>query len=325
MCTVASKRMPAGAMHRFSLIAALGALGMIALGQSARAENKTVKFETWSCQPGKLTLTFTMPGNNPVPHDIIIPHAMTAEEKAAFIVADLKFWDPAGTYEASGSTVSMLKDKRMTVEASSGTTQEAKDILSCAAPGNAVCTFTGQFEPFDVNQQPAIFTAGIVTDVGELTTRVSAQDLNFQTDGPIICQALFQRLAPRAPQYGAQINYAGDRLEVYFDPAYTVTQGGVTFGTTSPSSGCSGGVELSPLGDETCGEGAQLNAVCKNGGATVIGKLKNATPGAAVTFTLDDGQPVDKTVNDRGKAKAKYTGQPLGRHTVRVCDLSASC
>jgi hypothetical protein len=94
--------------------------------------------------------------------------------------------------------------------------------------------------------QPAIFTAGIVTDVGELSVRLSAQELNFQTDGPIICQALFQRLAPRAPQYGAQINYAHDRLEVYFDPAYTVTQGGVIFGTTSPSPGSSGQILLPP-------------------------------------------------------------------------------
>ncbi len=102
--------------------------------------------------------------------------------------------------------------------------------------------FTGFFDPFDRVGLPAVFTAGIVTDVGELTERISAQELNFQTDGPIICQALFQRLAPRAPQYGAQINYAGDRLEVYFDPAYTVTQGGIIFGTTSPSPGCTGTV-----------------------------------------------------------------------------------
>jgi hypothetical protein len=99
------------------------------------------------------------------------------------------------------------------------------------------------FAPFDLRGQPAVFTAGIVTDVGELTVRVSAQELSFQTDGPIICQALFQRLAPRAPQYGAQINYAGDRLEVYFDPAYTVTQGGIIFGTSSQSEGVGGAIQ----------------------------------------------------------------------------------
>jgi type VI secretion system secreted protein Hcp len=42
--------------------------------------------------------------------------------------------------------------------------------------------------------------------------------LSFNTEGPIICQALFQRLAPQAPQYGSQINPAGDRLNVYLDP-----------------------------------------------------------------------------------------------------------
>jgi hypothetical protein len=106
--------------------------------------------------------------------------------------------------------------------------------------------FVGHFDPMGGNFLPAQFTAGIVTDVGELSAVVSAQELNFQTDGPIICQALFQRLAPRAPQYGAQINYAGDRLEVYFDPAYTVTQGGIIFGTSSTSPGCYGGLNLPP-------------------------------------------------------------------------------
>jgi Notch-like protein len=115
-----------------------------------------------------------------------------------------------------------------------------REVLVASAVESGAIVFSGTFSPFGYNLQPAIFTAGIVTDVGELTAQVSAQELNFQTDGPIICQALFQRLAPHAPPYGAQINYAGDRLEVYFDPAYTVTQGGVVFGTTSTSPGCEG-------------------------------------------------------------------------------------
>lgn len=127
------------------------------------------------------------------------------------------------------------------------TTQPQADMRSGSAstsgtvlrPGttNAEVKFPNTFAPLDRNGQPAVFTAGIVTDVGALSVSVSAAELNFQTDGPIICQALFQRLAPRAPQYGAQINYAGDRLEVYFDPAYTVTQGGASGGTTSPTPG----------------------------------------------------------------------------------------
>lgn len=123
---------------------------------------------------------------------------------------------------------------------------EANDRMKCEGVTQASAGFPGFFQPFAPNNLPAIFTAGIVTDVGELTAQVSAQELNFQTDGPIICQALFQRLAPRAPQYGAQINYAGDRLEVYFDPAYTVTQGGIIFGTSSPTPGNFGQIILPP-------------------------------------------------------------------------------
>lgn len=139
------------------------------------------------------------------------------------------------------------------------TAQESMKLLSPEI-SHATVAAIGHFAPFSQPQQPAIFTAGIVTDVGELTAQISSQELNFQTDGPIICQALFQRLAPRAPQYGAQINYAGDRLEVYFDPAYTVTQGGIVFGTTSPSQGYSGTIKTAaepagPIPGDNNGDG----------------------------------------------------------------------
>jgi hypothetical protein len=70
-----------------------------------------------------------------------------------------------------------------------------------------------------------LFSTGIVSDVGDLVPTVSAQELNFQTDGPIICQALFQRLAPRAPQVGPAHDVCGDRIDDYFDvymPPWTV-------------------------------------------------------------------------------------------------------
>src|ERR1043166_3659852 len=125
-------------------------------------------------------------------------------------------------------------------------TGEINDIVQTAGALSGTLSFTGTFDPNNYFHQPAIFTAGIVTDVGVLSSQVSASELNFQTDGPIICQALFQRLAPRAPQYGAQINYAGDRLDFYFDPAYTVVQGGIIFGTNSTTPGDSGTIVLPP-------------------------------------------------------------------------------
>lgn len=146
-----------------------------------------------------------------------------------------------------GIKIKDLPDYTTKVYFRTGDTEEGIDKAKEEKTPTATIAFDNLeapvFFPFDHNNLPAVFTAGIVTDVGELTASVSAQELNFQTDGPIICQALWQRLAPRAPQYGAQINYFGDRLEVYFDPAYTVTQGGIIFGTTSPTPGCQGGIE----------------------------------------------------------------------------------
>ena len=46
-----------------------------------------------------------------------------------------------------------------------------------------------------------------------------------------------------------------DRLEIYFDPAYSAAQGGVIFGTTSPTPGCFGEVLAPALpipGDLNC-------------------------------------------------------------------------
>ncbi len=151
--------------------------------------------------------------------------------------------------------VDTIDNRAMRVKFLPGATGENPDSVSAATTTSGAAAFANVFAPTDYHGQPAIFTAGIVTDVGELSVQVSAQELNFQTDGPIICQALFQRLAPHAPQYGAQINYAGDRLEVYFDPAYTVIQGGVIFGTTSTSPGCSGEIQIpagSLPGDMNC-------------------------------------------------------------------------
>lgn len=136
-------------------------------------------------------------------------------------------------------------------------TGEGNDVLAAASTPSGGIEFKAVFDPFDWERQPAIFTAGIVTDVGELVAHISSQELNFRTDGPIICQALFQRLAPRAPLFGAQINYAGDRLEIYFDPAYTVTTGGVIFGTTSPTPGSAGEILLggTPCPEDIDGDG----------------------------------------------------------------------
>ena len=217
------------------------------------------------------TMTFTTPSNRVAttvkvglaPYrdaSVIIPANSTVEQKRDLIKGAIEAANPNLTVENVGNNGLKIKDIHDDTEVTfdPGKTGEADDKIACAAPSHGATGFAGFFDPLDWNGQPAIFTAGIVTDVGELTAQVSAAELNFQTEGPIICQALFQRLAPRAPQFGAEINFAGDRLEVYFDPAYSVTTGGIIFGTTSQSQGCTGLLNVG----ETPGLHLELGGVC---------------------------------------------------------------
>lgn len=198
----------------------------------------THEFGVSSCQPGTCTLIVDRPGvvHNEFP--ISIDRAMTATEKRDRIAAVL----------GQIFVVQSIGDNRFSVSSADGETQVSfstgdtaeSDSITCTDADHGTIAFSNHFQPALPPTQPTIFTCGIITDAGTLSAQVSAQELNFQTDGPIICQALFQRLAPRSPQYGAQINYAGDRLEIYFDPAYTIGTAGVSFGTNSRSPGCSG-------------------------------------------------------------------------------------
>ncbi|GEM_PF-5960701 len=203
------------------------------------------------------TMTFTVPSNRLPslvkvelgdynPASVVIPNGSTVKQKRDLIRDAIKAANPGLVVEDVGDNGLKIKDihDNTEVKFDPGKTGEAKDKISCAAPPNGAIEFSGSFDPFGWGSEQAVFTAGLITDLGELEVAVTASELNFQTEGPIICQALFQRLAPRAPQFGAQINFAGDRLEVYFDPAYSITTGGVIFGTTSQSEGCTGSLNV---------------------------------------------------------------------------------
>lgn len=201
--------------------------------------------------PSQLMLNFTILGSGTVNVPVeILPGTSVLTKRDSAVEAMRSAGAPANPRTQDTCVVGNLAPGSQVRLTDMGTC-EASDGIKSRGTTNATAGFPGFFQPMAPNNQPAVFTAGIVTDVGELTAQVSAQELNFQTDGPIICQALFQRLAPRAPQYGAQINYAGDRLEVYFDPAYTVTQGGIIFGTSSPTPGNFGQITLPPASPPT--------------------------------------------------------------------------
>ncbi|MGE0478931.1 MAG: hypothetical protein AB7Q17_00540 [Phycisphaerae bacterium] len=202
--------------------------------------------------PRHVEVSFTSADGTPVLVPVPIPPALTRTPtwKRDLIVEALS---AAGQPASAGPG-----DDELTIHnVAAGSEVQLRDVGtgevrdSIAAPGvlNGGVAFPGFFDPFDYRNAPAVFTAGIVTDVGELSVQISAQELSFQTEGPIICQALFQRLAPRAPQYGAEVLFAGDRLEVYFDPAYTVQSGGIVFGTSSRGEGNAGFLTLPHIVD----------------------------------------------------------------------------
>lgn len=125
------------------------------------------------------------------------------------------------------------------VQFSPGSTAEIMDHVLVTKPVFGEVAFVGHFDPIGADGTPALFTAGITNSFGDISVLVSADELDFATDGPIICQALFQRLAPRAPRYGFQVTVSGDRLLFAFDPMFAPHRGGVVFGTTSPGQGAS--------------------------------------------------------------------------------------
>lgn len=223
-------------------VIAPGLAAWLSLGTTANGNVVVVRYA--DCKPGVVSLSGNLGPGAPPAVNINIPMPMPAQQVRDSVMAALLpiptiFVTPLDT----DSVVLRHIPPGAAVTAASGGTKSTQTVRTAGCPHGAA-TFTGTFNPFEAPAIPAVFTAGIVTDVGELTAQVSAAELTFQTDGPIICQALFQRLQPHAPQYGATINYFGDRLEVYFDPAYTVTQGGIVFGTTSPTPGAAGSVDV---------------------------------------------------------------------------------
>lgn len=236
-------------MFRSVLSTAVCAEVAVAVAAVALAQDKQASLTFGDpTKEGTVSITLYDAAANPVggPYEIKIgPGDVTAAQKAKLIHEKMSLQAVGSSY-SGGATVKFekLPNNVKAIGFKSGDTGELPDIIVVEAVKKGAAAFEGFFAPMDVNKQPALFVAGIVTDVGELSATISAQELNFQTEGPIICQALFQKLAPKAPQFGAQINYAGDRLEIYFDPAYTATQGGIVFGTTSPSPGASGVVEF---------------------------------------------------------------------------------
>lgn len=195
---------------------------------------------------------------------VTIPADSTATEKRDLIkdaLADAGYdvtTRDAGGAELPGNQLRILYLRNGTeIKFDPGATGELKDDVLASAVQQGTIAFEGLFDPIQYDGEFASFTAGFATDFGEWSVELSAADLEFRTDGPHIAQQMWQRLAPMAWTQGVEILPEGERLVFYFDPAVTAEQGGVSFGTTSPTPGCTGGIVLagSPCPEDIDGDG----------------------------------------------------------------------
>ncbi|MBU0638012.1 MAG: hypothetical protein KKB50_04045 [Planctomycetes bacterium] len=223
-----------------------------------------------------VTLTFSKPTNEKArdvtvtvaPGDevkVSIPPNTKATEKRDLIAAAL---DEKGYDVCKGPKGNQLKILYLAegteVKFSPNQTGEAEDKIVAPALVQGSVGFQNEFDPVAYDGDLAVFRAGFVTGAGKVVAQVSAEDLNFQTDGPHIAQLLWEQLVWQAPNYGVDVLYAGDRLDFFFDPEMTGGRMGIVFGTTSPTPGCSGAVVVGAAGsglDNGAASDAQIGAL----------------------------------------------------------------
>lgn len=127
-----------------------------------------------------------------------------------------------------------------------GATGEAKDSVTVPRARHASVSFDGVFDTLDWDGSAATFTAGIITDHGEVSVTYRAEELGgAPVSGDYLAGRLFSDLYDAASDLGAQLTLDGSTILVDFDAG--AAQGddvGLIFGTTSPSKGLSAGARI---------------------------------------------------------------------------------
>lgn len=193
---------------------------------------------------GVVTVTVTRPDGTVDTIPISVMHVMNATDKRDQIAVNL--FGRGYNVQSVGLRGVKIKDlpKGTTVAINAGTTAEQIDRIVASAAHDSQIQFGGVFDPIAPDGFPADFTAGFVTADGSFLAQVTAEELEFQTDGANIALALFERLVQPAADLGVELELVGDGIRVSFPGPLSTETGGVVFGTTSPSEGLSGGLLL---------------------------------------------------------------------------------
>jgi hypothetical protein len=172
---------------------------------------------------------------------IVIPSNATIDQTAAAI-RDSLFNQAKIPHNGAGGNVIIN-----TVDAKVDFDPKASGItFTLTVPGAVVGVIefnNTAFSPVDSEGNPSVFIAGLITNIGELTAEVSATDLTA-LDGATIAQALFGDLRPNVAAFGAEIVLDGDMLSFFFNPVNTIVEGGIVSGTTAPTDGVIGTVQV---------------------------------------------------------------------------------
>ncbi len=218
------------------------ALAIAVSATSVLASTKTVKMEfSDPLKKGTVKITFTDTSKPDDPKKIktvsvAIPANTTAAGKRDLILEELgKEGVTASADGATGLTLDAV-DKNVDVDFDSGKTAET-DVIQSDDVIEGSIAFDNIFDPRNPSGGPAEFQAGIYTDFGSVFAVTNSDELGGQTDGESICAALFDQLAMQAGEIGAQVEYAGNHINVIFMDGVTTEVGGILVGTTSPTEG----------------------------------------------------------------------------------------
>jgi len=220
-----------------TLIAGITSVGAMAESATIAVSNPTGN--------GVVTVTITRPDGTQDIIPISVTAVMSAQEKRDQIAVNLfgRGYD-AAPVGPRGVKIDGLA-QGTTVDIDAGSTGEQIDRIVASAAQDAQIQFAGFFDPIAADGLPADFTAGFVTGEGSFLAQVTAEELGFQTDGPSIALALFERLRLPAQDMGVELELMGDAILVGFPGPLSSQRGGVVFGTTSLSEGLSGGLLVS--------------------------------------------------------------------------------
>jgi len=222
------------------LLAAAG-LGLTLVTSSHAATTATLEV-TKPLADGTVKLTFTANGvtQTVTPPEIKATDSAEAKAKKINDALKAKGYNPA-TKDTTITIPSLPNGTK--VDFDPGKTGEGKDQLkvtpATASVSSAAIGFASVYDSVGGDGDPAVFTAGVVVGLAEITVEYRADDSSGEISGATVASELFATLSDAVAAAGLDVSLSLEDdglISVEFGEG---TRGarGITFGTTSTRSG----------------------------------------------------------------------------------------